>query len=80
MSFRGCAAISLSFIVLSLLLLSFTFVNIIIPKAEPSRFTGYPTWHTVFDRLYYYYFYYFLIKKKKNYNLFKKKFFFLNRF
>ncbi|CAG8457024.1 13946_t:CDS:2 [Funneliformis mosseae] len=49
MSCRGCAAITFSVVLLSLLLLSFTLIDLNVPDAEPSRSTGYPTWHPVLD-------------------------------
>lgn len=52
MTYRGCAVITY-FVVLILLLLSFGFSKPTIPAAEPSRFTGYPTWHGRLDRLYF---------------------------
>ncbi|CAB4384167.1 hypothetical protein RhiirA1_415889 [Rhizophagus irregularis] len=48
MTYRGCAVITY-FVVLILLLLSFGFSKPTIPAAEPSRFTGYPTWHGRLD-------------------------------
>ncbi|CAI2168969.1 16259_t:CDS:2 [Funneliformis geosporum] len=49
MSCRGCAAITFSAVLLSLSLLSFTLIDLDFPNAAPSRFTGYPSWHPVFD-------------------------------
>lgn len=53
MTYRGCAIITY-FVVLILLLLSFGFSKPTIPVAEPSRFTGYPTWHERLDSLYFF--------------------------
>jgi hypothetical protein len=53
MTYRGCAVISY-FVVLILLLLSFGLSKPIVPVADPSRFTGYPTWHGKLDSLYFF--------------------------